>query len=138
MSLRELWRVREARIREFVRFGSVGAASSAIYFALLWVLTVLTTWPTAVRGTLAYGSGIALNYALQKSFTFKSGRRHQQAGPRYLLIHLGGMILNAAFLWLGVDVAGWNYILVQVAAMCVVTIWSYLGQRFWAFQPQQG
>ena len=138
MSLRDLWRVREARIREFVRFGSVGAASSAIYFALLWVLTVLTTWPTAVRGTLAYGSGIALNYALQKSFTFKSGRRHQQAGPRYLLIHLGGMILNAGFLWLGVDVAGWNYILVQVAAMCVVTIWSYLGQRFWAFQPQQG
>jgi putative flippase GtrA len=138
VSLRELWRVREARVREFVRFGSVGAASSAIYFALLWVLTVLTTWPTAVRGTLAYGSGIALNYALQKSFTFKSGRRHQQAGPRYLLIHLGGMILNAGFLWLGVDVAGWNYILVQVAAMCVVTIWSYLGQRFWAFQPQQG
>jgi putative flippase GtrA len=138
VSPRELWRVHQARVREFVRFGSVGAASSAIYFALLWVLTVLTTWPTAVRGTLAYGSGIALNYALQKSFTFKSGRRHQQAGPRYLLIHLGGMILNAGFLWLGVDVAGWNYILVQVAAMCVVTIWSYLGQRFWAFQPQQG
>ena len=133
MPLRDLWAGREERLRELVRFGTVGTASSAIYFALLWVFTALTTWPTAVRGTLAYGSGIAFNYLLQKSFTFRSGRRHQQAGPRYAVIHLSGMAINGTLLWLGVDVAGWNYVLVQVVAIGVVTVCSYLGQRFWAF-----
>ena len=138
MPLNELWRGREAQLRELLRFGSVGLASSAIYFGLLWVFTALTPWPTAVRGTLAYGIGIAFNYVLQKSFTFRSGRRHQQAGPRYAVIHLGGMLINGGLLWLGVDVAGWNYLLVQIAAIGVVTIWSYLGQRFWAFHHPTG
>ena len=138
MPLRDLWRGREARLLELLRFGSVGAASSVIYFALLWVLTALTTWPTAVRGTLAYGSGIGFNYLLQKSFTFKSGRRHQHAGPRYAVVHLSGMAINGTLLWLGVDVAGWNYVLVQCVAIGIVTTGSYLGQRFWAFQPHHG
>jgi putative flippase GtrA len=131
-------RGRQAQLRELLRFGSVGLASSAVYFALLWLVTRLTSWPAGISGTIAYALSIVVNYVLQKSFTFKSDRRHQQAGPRYLLIHLGGMLLNGGFLWLGVDLAGWSYIPVQLAAMVVVTIWSYLGQRFWAFQPQQG
>jgi putative flippase GtrA len=131
----DAFRGRQAQFRELLRFGSVGLASSAIYFALLWLVTRLTGWPAGVCGTIAYAFSIVLNYVLQKSFTFKSGRRHQQAGPRYLLIHLGGMLLNGGFLWLGVDVSGWSYIPVQLGAMVVVTIWSYLGQRFWAFQP---
>lgn len=132
----DLLRGRQAQLRELGRFASVGLASSAIYFALLWLCTVLTGWPAGVCGTIAYASGIAFNYVLQKSFTFKSGKRHHQAGPRYAVIHLGGMLLNGGFLWLGVDLAGWSYIPVQIVATGVVTVWSYLGQRFWAFQPQ--
>jgi putative flippase GtrA len=122
-----------AHFWELVRFAAVGATSTSIYFGLLWLFTVETTLPLSVRATLAYGLGIAFNYAVQKSFTFRSRRQHQHAGPRYLLVHLGGMAINSTVLWFGVVREGWPYLPVQFAAIALTTIWSYAGQKFWAF-----
>jgi putative flippase GtrA len=97
------------------------------------MLTVLTRWSLTLRATMAYGSGILFNYLVQRSFTFRSARQHQHAGPRYMVVQLGGMAINSAVIWLGVDVEHWWYPAVQVAAIGLTTIWSYLGQKFWAF-----
>jgi putative flippase GtrA len=127
------WQSIRAALPEALRFAVVGTASAALYFALLWVLTVLTRWSLTLRATVAYGSGILFNYLVQRSFTFRSVRQHQHAGPRYMVVQLGGMAINSAVIWLGVDVEHWWYPAVQVAAIGLTTIWSYLGQKFWAF-----
>jgi putative flippase GtrA len=127
------WQSVRAALPEALRFAAVGTASAGLYFALLWMLTVLTRWSLTLRATMAYGSGILFNYLVQRSFTFRSARQHQHAGPRYMVVQLGGMAINSAVIWLGVDVEHWWYPAVQVAAIGLTTIWSYLGQKFWAF-----
>jgi putative flippase GtrA len=131
-------KAREQRIRELffelVRFGMVGLASLGIYFGLLWLFGALTELSLLIRATLAYGLGIVFNYLVQKSFTFRSQRQHQHAGPRYLVVQLGGMAINSVALWVGVDVAHWWYPPVQLAAIGLTAMWSYWGQKFWAFQ----
>lgn len=127
-----------AHFWEFVRFAAVGTASTGLYFGLLWLLTVETALSLSVRATLAYGIGIAFNYAVQKSFTFRSIQQHQHAGPRYLAVQIGGLVVNSAVLWLGVDHEHWPYLPVQFAAIVLTTIWSYAGQKFWAFFSAPG
>jgi putative flippase GtrA len=129
---------REQRLRELffeiVRFGVVGLTSVGIYFGLLWLFGALTALSLVIRATLAYGLGIIFNYVVQKSFTFRSATHHQHAGPRYMVVQLGGMAINSVALWLGVDVAHWWFPAVQFGAIGLTAIWSYGGQKFWAFQ----
>jgi len=152
---------REQRLRELfsegLRFGAVGVASAGLYFGLIWVFGALTPLvivvevvrrlltrfsysvsTLTVRATFAYGLGIIFNYLVQRSFTFRSARQHQHAGPRYMVVQLGGMAINSAVLWVGVDVEHWWYPPVQFGAIALTAIWSYFGQKFWAFERAAG
>jgi len=134
----QVGKTREQRYRELffevVRFGMVGLASVGIYFGLLWLFGVLTGLSLVIRATLAYGLGIIFNYLVQKSFTFRSATQHQHAGPRYMVVQLGGMAINSVSLWIGVSLAHWWYPPVQLGAIGLTAMWSYWGQKFWAFQ----
>ena len=122
-----------ALLPELFRFGVVGLSSVGIYFVLLWGFESLTRLPLWLDATLAYGIGIIFNYLVQRSFTFRSTRQHHHAGPRYLMVQFGGMGINTGALWLGVTLARWPFLPVQLGAIVLTAIWSYFGQKFWAF-----
>ncbi|MEY2936587.1 MAG: hypothetical protein RL033_7336 [Pseudomonadota bacterium] len=130
--------VLRAALPELVRFAAVGVASAAIYFGLLWFFGWITPFPLAVLATLSYGTGIIFNYLVQRSFTFRSRRQHHHAGPRYLLVQVGGMLINSAVLHLGVDLRRWPFLPVQLGAIALTAMWSYVGQKFWAFDGSRG
>jgi putative flippase GtrA len=125
--------VLRAALPELFRFGVVGLSSVGIYFVLLWGFESLAPLPLWMDATLAYGIGIIFNYLVQRSFTFRSKRQHQHAGPRYLMVQLGGMGINTGVLWLGVTLARWPFLPVQLSAIVFTAVWSYFGQKFWAF-----
>ena len=132
-----LWALLPERLRgalpEFLRFALTGLASAGIYFGLLWFFAAVTRFSLTVRAMLAYGLGIIFNYLMQRSFTFRSTRGHQHAGPRYMVVQLGGWVINSAVIWLGVDVEHWWFLPVQFTAIFLTAVWSYAGQKFWAF-----
>jgi putative flippase GtrA len=126
-------RLRDPTTREFIRFVAVGTASAGLYFGLQKLFRMETTMSVSACSTLAYGLGIGPNYAVQKAFTFRSRRQHAQAGPRYIVVQGSGLVINSLVLWLGVDRAHWPFWPVQMAAVALVTIVSYVGQKLWAF-----
>lgn len=122
-----------ASLPELIRFAAVGLASAGLYFGLYWFFGWLTPLPAWVLATLAYGVGMTFNYLVQRSFTFRSSSQHQHAGPRYLLVQLGGLLINSAVIYLGVDFGRMPFVPVQLAAIVLTATWSYVGQKFWAF-----
>ena len=118
---------------ELLRFGGVGLSTAALYFVLLWLLGLAARLPAWLAGALAYGPCLVANYLMHRWFTFRSVKEHGQAGPRYLAVQIGGMLINSGVLWLGVDVLRLSYWPSQIAAIACLGLWSYLGQRFWAF-----
>ena len=116
-----------------MRFGGVGTTCAAIYFVLLWAIGKFFELPMAARATLAYAPAMLANYLLHRTFTFRSMRPHTHAGPRYVIVQLGGMLINSGVLWLGMDVKAWPYLPVQAAAICLMALWSFAGQKLWAF-----
>lgn len=135
---RRLWEVARtgdfvALFWEFVRFGWVGLFTLGVYAVEMWLLARLTSWPTWINATISYVPCLVLNYLLHRTFTFRSTREHGQAGPRYLVIQLGGLVINTSVLWLGVERLGWPYLPSQVASVLMLATWSYLGQKLWTF-----
>jgi putative flippase GtrA len=99
----------------------------------MWVLARVNDWPTWINATLAYGPCLIANYFLHRAFTFRSDKRHMDAGPRYLAIQLGGLVINSGVIWLAVDRLKLPYLPAQVAAVATLALWSYLGQKLWTF-----
>ena len=124
---------RLAQLWELIRFSWVGALTLSIYASELWLLDRFCSLPTWLDATLAYGPCLVVNYLLHKTFTFRSDKQHRIAGPRYLVIQLGGMGINTAVIWLGVDLMHWPFLLAQFVALATLSLWSYLGQKLWAF-----
>lgn len=118
---------------EVVRFGWVGLLTLILYAVEMWSLARLTTWPIWANAALSYGPCLVVNYLLHRNFTFRSDRAHAVAGPRYLVIHLGGMAINSGMLWLGGEVLHFSYWPSQVIAILTVALWSYAGQKLWTF-----
>jgi putative flippase GtrA len=131
--MRSHWQLLRATLPELLRFGAVGVASAVVYFILYGLFEWLTPFPPSVLATLAYGTGMIFNYLVQRSFTFRSQRQHHHAGPRYVLVQIGGLLINTAVIYVGVDRWRWPFLPVQLGAIVLTATWNYLGQKFWAF-----
>jgi putative flippase GtrA len=70
---------------------------------------------------------------MHRSFSFRSTRRHAEAGPRYLTVQLTGLGINSAVLWYSVDYMRWAFLPTQVTAVLILALFSYTAQKFWSF-----
>jgi putative flippase GtrA len=118
---------------ELVRFGWVGVLTMALYAGQMWAFHRLNDWPTWVNATVADGPCLVFNYLMHRSFSFRSTRRHAEAGPRYLTVQLTGLGINSAVLWYSVDYMRWAFLPTQVTAVLILALFSYTAQKFWSF-----
>ena len=79
--------------------------------------------------------GAVINYALNYRYTFRSSKRHRDAILKFGLVALVGLMLNIIFMWVGVYHLGMHAVLSQILTTGLVLIWSFIGNRFWTFQP---
>jgi putative flippase GtrA len=132
--LRELQRGQYvALLWQLTRFGWVGFFTLGMYAVQMWLLAKAVNWPTWACATVSYVPCLVVNYLLHRSFTFQSSKQHIKAGPRYLAIQLGGLAINSGVLWLCVDALSLPFWPSQTAAIALLAIWSYLGQKLWTF-----
>jgi putative flippase GtrA len=69
-----------------VRFGSVGMASTLLYAALAWGLTLGARIGAAPASVIAYVIAGAASYLVHKRFTFRSRAAHDREAPRFLCV----------------------------------------------------
>jgi putative flippase GtrA len=118
---------------EMVRFGWVGVLTAALYAAQMWALHRVNDWPTWVNATVADGPCLLVNYLLHRSFSFRSSKRHREAGPRYLAVQLTGLGINSGVLWFSVDHMRWPFLPTQLGAIAILALFSYAAQKLWSF-----
>lgn len=119
---------------QLLRFGSVGGASAVGHYGLLITLVQgfgLEPVRASVAGALL---GALINYTLNYHFTFRSKTDHVESVTKFALVAGVGLLLNTAFMWLGVDVLHVHYLLSQVLATMLVFFWSFGANRYWTFR----
>jgi putative flippase GtrA len=118
--------------RQFVRFLMVGGACTAFHYLVLIGLVHLG-WAAVPASSLGFSLSAVLNYALNRRLTFRSDAAHRRAVPRFALVALSGLALNAALLGLLHDGLGWHYLLAQVFATVGTLVWNFTLNRVWTF-----
>jgi putative flippase GtrA len=118
---------------EMVRFGWVGVLTVTLYAGQMWALSRLNDWPTWLNATVADGPCLLFNYLAHRSFSFRSEKRHVEAGPRYLIVQLTGLCINSTVLWYSVDYMRWAFLPTQLASIVMLALFSYTAQKFWSF-----
>jgi putative flippase GtrA len=123
---------RMGELRTFARFGVVGIVSNATLFATYLVLTGRGIEPLAAA-TLMWILGVAISFALNRSWTFRSTGSVAPALARYGLVYGTAYVLNLALLVL-VTRAGYPHALVQGVLIVLFAVGLFIVQRSWVFR----
>lgn len=120
-------------LRQFVRFAGVGCISAVGHYGLLILLVQaagIDAVPASAAGALL---GAWINYSLNYRFTFRSTKSHAESVTKFAIVAVIGLLLNTAFMWVGVNVLGMHYLASQILTTGLVMLWSFAANRFWTF-----
>ena len=121
--------------KQFSRFTGVGMISAVGHYGLFFTLMLgLSVEPVTASAAGAL-LGAVINYALNYRFTFRSTKRHRDAILKFGMVALVGLLLNTFFMWVGVYLLGMHPLPSQIVTTGLVLVWSFIGNRYWAFHP---
>ena len=122
--------------QQFLRFAAVGAVTTAVQYAVLWLGVDVWKAPAALASAAGYALGVALSYLLNYLVTFRSNRSHAAAAPRYVVVFGIGWCMNFGLMALFVHRWRWNLWLAQVIATGLGLVWNFSGSRWWTFRQR--
>lgn len=123
-----------ALARELVRFAAVGAIATTIHAAVFALLVETTPLDPVVATVVAFVVAFAAGFALNRSWTFGSRADPIAQLPRYLVVQLVGLALNAAIMAFAVHAQRWSpYVGLGLAIVLVPPV-TFALARGWAFR----
>jgi putative flippase GtrA len=121
-------------LRELFAFVAIGGGAALSYVALSgWMVSAATAVPAWLVSAICYAAFIVPVYLLHRRFTFRSDTRHSEALPRYVVVQLSALLLATIFSYLCYAVLG---IGTWVAAALVIVLTSavnFVVLKLWAF-----
>jgi putative flippase GtrA len=126
--------------RTFLKFLAVGVCNTALSAVIMFTLYNAAGCGYWLSSALAYIAGAALNFFLNKKFTFKVKERRWSTVILFALVIAGSYL--AAY---GIAKPAVSYLLSNsdskiagnislFAGMCLYTVMNYTGQRFIVFR----
>jgi putative flippase GtrA len=118
---------------ELGRYIAVGAAATAVHYALLVTLVELAGSASSPAAAFGAVCGALVAYAGNRRFTFSGGAPRSRSLPRFLAVAAFGAAANGVIVWSGTAIAGMHYLAAQVVATAFV-VWSgFMLNRRWSF-----
>jgi putative flippase GtrA len=125
-------------VRQFVKYGVVGASNTILTFVVYTVL-VLLGLHYLVAVVLGYLVGSLNSYVFNRHWTFQAGHiAHTQAGTRFAIVQAAAIAANVALLY--VFVHHWHVARILSQAILTVPILSvtFFVNRLWTFARPHG
>lgn len=124
--------------RQIIRYIISGGTAALVNLVLLYVLTdVFKIW-YLFSSTLAFAVAFFVSFYLQKFWTFRDKGKekiYQQVGF-YFIIAIANLGLNAALMYLSVDILKIWYLLAQILVSGIIAVESFLIYKFLIFNRQ--
>jgi putative flippase GtrA len=124
-----------SRFEQFIRFAIVGGVVTAIQYAILIALVQGAIAGAVAASSVGFAVSALANYALNRRFTFRSSQAHAEALPKFAIVALLGLAVNASLIWLFHIPVGLHYLLAQVLATGGTLLWNFTLNRIWTFSP---
>lgn len=123
-------------MRQFLKFGVVGALAFAIDYSLLMLLSQALGMDPVLAAAISFVTSLVFNYLASMRFVFT--RRDDLARSRefvtFVLLSVVGLAMNELIMWLGVRALGGSPFAVTVtklAATFLVMVWNFWSRKRW-------
>jgi putative flippase GtrA len=126
-------------VRQFVKYGVVGASNTILTFVVYSVLvTVGVDYLLAI--VLGYTIGSLNSYVLNRLWTFRAGDiAHTTAGTRFGIVQACAIAVNVVLLYVFVHHAGIGRIPAQAIITVPLLVITFYINRVWSFaRPGEG
>jgi len=125
-------------VRQFVKYGLVGASNTIVQFAVYGILVTL-----GLHYLLAlvpgYCAGALNSYVLNRRWTFQAGHvAHTTAGSRFAVVTGAAIAINAILLYVLVHHFGVAKIPAQAILVVPVLAVTFPINRWWSFAHRGG
>ena len=130
---------RKGELARFFKFCAVGVSGVGVNMGLLWFLTEYAGFPYMLSATISIETSIITNFLLNNYFTFR-GRNEPGTGPffqrwlKFNLVSLVGLGVNLGLLSLFTEIFGIYYLVSNIIAIIIVTMWNYLLNTWWTWR----
>ena len=121
-------------VRQFVKYGIVGASNTVLTFIIYTVLVEVLGVEYVIALLAGYVVGSLNSYMLNRHWTFRAGHlAHTSVGPRFATVQIVAIGVNAALLVLFVDGLHVHKILAQAILTVPVLAVTFFVNRAWSF-----
>lgn len=119
---------------QLLRFGVVGLGSTLLYAAVYWPLATYVMWPVFAV-VIAFVVAVTAGFFLHSRWSFKGHERTEDARTKaqFFVVQTAGMLLNAAFTWVAVDLMHGPTWWPLVPAVLVTPFLTFALNRWWVF-----
>ena len=121
---------------KLVRFILVGGSTSTVCLVLIWLMVDGLHLHVVLGSTIAVILASVYNYCVHYYWTFSSDTSHGFVLIKYLLMCLGGLVINGLVMHFGVQVLPVHYLVVQLLASVALVLWSFIVSFLWVFSPK--
>ena len=135
MSYHQIWQKNAHTIKKIVRYGMIGVTTNGIAYGFYILLTYFGFTPKTAL-TILYSIVATLSYFGNRRLTFAYSGRWLWSSVRYIIMHIGGYLLNIGLLYICVDIYSLPHQYVQFAAIFVVATYLYLVSDWFVFPEQ--
>ncbi len=123
-----------ATVRQFFKFGMVGASSTVISLAIYYLAVLMNKDWYLAGNIVGYIVSVAYSYFMNKSYVFQKQEGGAKPLLRFLAVYGTTFVLGNLLLWVQVDLLGISEMLAPIIGLAVTVPINYLLSKFWAFK----
>ena len=117
-------------IIQLIRFGIVGVIAMIIDVGVLALLKEVMHVDVLVASAISFSVSVVANYILSMLWVFKSkGENKVKEFVIFVLLSIGGHLINQLIMWLGTEVVDFYYLAVKVFALLFVPIYNFVTRK---------
>ena len=121
-------------VRQFIKYGIVGASNTILTFVVYTVLVLALGVPYVVALLVGFLAGSLNSYLLNRHWTFRAGHlAHASVGTRFAIVQIVAIAANAGLLILFVDDLHVHKVLAQAILTVPVLAVTFFVNRAWSF-----
>ena len=122
---------------QFIRFSLSGTIATLIDIILLYILTEYVGIWYLISSIFSFMAGSIAHFNISRHWVFKN---HQQTFWRqyrsFFIIHLGGLTINTAGLYILVQFLHLYYILAKLMVVVLGVSWTFTANKKFTFKSQ--
>ncbi len=122
-------------MRQFVKFGIVGASGFVVNLVIFTILQRLTALPIWIDFSIGFMTGGVYNYFLNRIWTFRSTGHAGKEGAQFLTVSFFAMLLGDAVIYVLEHVLGYHHhhtawLLATLSGMFL----NFFANKYWTFK----